>query len=107
MKEAYHRVELNKTVWIVPERYQNLTPIGTGAYGSVCAALDTQTGEKVAIKKLSRPFQSPVHAKRTYRELKLLRHMKHENVRTQWQSCPLALPFGKRKPKKHKTSLLI
>lgn len=83
MKEGYHKVELNKTVWTVPERYTSLTPIGTGAYGSVCAAVDTQAGgEKVAIKKLSRPFQSPVHAKRTYRELKLLRHMKHENVST-------------------------
>jgi len=36
--------------------------------------------EKVAIKKLSRPFQSAIHAKRTFRELKLLRHMNHENV---------------------------
>jgi p38 MAP kinase len=37
-------------------------------------------GEKVAIKKFSRPFQSLIHAKRTYREIKLLRHMDHENV---------------------------
>ncbi|KAK7877951.1 hypothetical protein WMY93_031379, partial [Mugilogobius chulae] len=35
---------------------------------------------KVAVKKLSRPFQSIIHAKRTYRELRLLKHMKHENV---------------------------
>jgi hypothetical protein len=34
----------------------------------------------VAIKKLARPFQSPVHAKRTFRELKLLKLMDHENV---------------------------
>lgn len=39
-----------------------------------------ETGLKVAVKKLSRPFQSIVHAKRTYRELQLLKHMKHENV---------------------------
>lgn len=32
---GFHKVELNKTVWVVPDRYQNLTPIGTGAYGSV------------------------------------------------------------------------
>lgn len=32
------------------------------------------------MKKLSRPFQSIIHAKRTYRELRLLKHMKHENV---------------------------
>jgi p38 MAP kinase len=34
----------------------------------------------VAIKKLSRPFQSAVHAKRTYREIRMLKHMNHENV---------------------------
>lgn len=35
---------------------------------------------KVAIKKLARPFQSAVHAKRTYRELRMLKHMNHENI---------------------------
>lgn len=44
------------------------------------SALDTVTNKKVAIKKLARPFQTAVHAKRTYRELKLLKHMRHENV---------------------------
>ncbi|VDP11437.1 unnamed protein product, partial [Soboliphyme baturini] len=76
----FEKYELNKTIWRVPKRYDSLSPVGTGAYGSVCAAIDTVTNEKIAIKKLSRPFQSPVHAKRTYRELKLLRHMTHENV---------------------------
>lgn len=41
-----------------------------------------KTKEKVAIKKLYRPFQSLIHAKRAYRELRLLRHIQHENVRT-------------------------
>ncbi|KAK0400105.1 hypothetical protein QR680_003360 [Steinernema hermaphroditum] len=80
VKPGYYAVELNKTVWVVPEHYQNLTPVGTGAYGTVCAAECTRTGEKVAIKKFSRPFQSCIHAKRTHRELKLLRSMDHENV---------------------------
>ena len=35
MKPGYYATELVKTVWVVPERYQNLTPIGTGAYGTV------------------------------------------------------------------------
>ena len=42
--------------------------------------MDTTTAQKVAIKKLARPFQSAVHAKRTYRELRMLKHMNHENV---------------------------
>lgn len=44
------------------------------------SAYDTRLRQKVAVKKLSRPFQSLVHARRTYRELRLLKHLKHENV---------------------------
>lgn len=44
------------------------------------SAIDKRSGEKVAIKKLSRPFQSEIFAKRAYRELLLLKHMQHENV---------------------------
>merc|ERR1711962_561059 len=86
MKSGFHSVELNKTVWEVPERYINLSAIGSGAYGQVCSAEDTslRTAEgkyvKVAIKKIARPFQSAVHAKRTYRELRMLKHMVHENI---------------------------
>uniref|UniRef100_A0A671WDW0 mitogen-activated protein kinase n=1 Tax=Sparus aurata TaxID=8175 RepID=A0A671WDW0_SPAAU len=79
-RPTFYRQELNKTVWEVPERYQHLSPVGSGAYGSVCSAYDVKLGLKVAVKKLSRPFQSIIHAKRTYRELRLLKHMKHENV---------------------------
>ncbi|KOB67508.1 p38 map kinase [Operophtera brumata] len=76
----FHKVEINKTEWIVPERYQALTPVGSGAYGQVCSSIDTLHNMKVAIKKLARPFQSAVHAKRTYRELRMLKHMNHENI---------------------------
>uniref|UniRef100_A0AAR2KL61 mitogen-activated protein kinase n=1 Tax=Pygocentrus nattereri TaxID=42514 RepID=A0AAR2KL61_PYGNA len=79
-RPTFYRQEVNKTIWEVPLRYQTLSPVGSGAYGSVCSALDEKTGLKVAVKKLSRPFQSIIHAKRTYRELRLLKHMKHENV---------------------------
>ncbi|TRZ02981.1 hypothetical protein DNTS_004985 [Danionella cerebrum] len=79
-RPTFYRQELNKTIWEVPERYQSLSPVGSGAYGSVCSSLDSKTGLRVAVKKLSRPFQSIIHAKRTYRELRLLKHMKHENV---------------------------
>ncbi|KAL2308975.1 hypothetical protein Nmel_005152, partial [Mimus melanotis] len=49
-------------------------------FPSSSSAYDTKTRQKVAVKKLSRPFQSLIHARRTYRELRLLKHMKHENV---------------------------
>uniref|UniRef100_A0A674BAY5 mitogen-activated protein kinase n=1 Tax=Salmo trutta TaxID=8032 RepID=A0A674BAY5_SALTR len=79
-RPTFYRQELNKTIWEVPERYQTLSPVGSGAYGSVCSSYDVKSGLKIAVKKLSRPFQSIIHAKRTYRELRLLKHMKHENV---------------------------
>ncbi|MEQ2265523.1 Mitogen-activated protein kinase 14A, partial [Xenotaenia resolanae] len=78
-RSGFYLQEVNKTIWEVPRRYQDLSPVGSGAYGSVCSAHDDKLGLKVAVKKLSRPFQSIIHAKRTYRELRLLKHMKHEN----------------------------
>ncbi|XP_037622078.1 mitogen-activated protein kinase 12 isoform X2 [Sebastes umbrosus] len=80
VRPGYYRQEVNKTSWEVPERYRELKQVGTGAYGTVCSAVDSRTGTKVAIKKLYRPFQSELFAKRAYRELRLLKHMKHENV---------------------------
>jgi len=78
--QTFYKIEINKTEWEVPERYQLLQPIGSGAYGLVCSAVDTVTNTKVAIKKLNRPFQTATHAKRTFRELRLLKHMNHENI---------------------------
>uniref|UniRef100_A0A0B7BX34 mitogen-activated protein kinase n=1 Tax=Arion vulgaris TaxID=1028688 RepID=A0A0B7BX34_9EUPU len=74
------KVELNKTIWEVPSRYTIQNPVGIGAYGQVVSAIDKLSSVKVAIKKLARPFQTAIHAKRTYRELRMLKHMNHENV---------------------------
>ncbi|KAK8377391.1 hypothetical protein O3P69_013787 [Scylla paramamosain] len=79
-KPDFHTIELNKTEWEVPKRYTMLSPVGSGAYGQVCSAMDKKTNTKVAIKKLARPFQTHIHAKRTYRELRMLKHMDHENI---------------------------
>uniref|UniRef100_A0A3B5L4W9 mitogen-activated protein kinase n=1 Tax=Xiphophorus couchianus TaxID=32473 RepID=A0A3B5L4W9_9TELE len=79
-RTGFYRQEVNRTVWEVPERYRDLKQVGTGAYGTVCSAWDRRSGTQVAIKKLHRPFQSQLFAKRAYRELRLLKHMKHENV---------------------------
>lgn len=37
----FYKTEVNKTVWEVPERYQLLQPVGSGAYGQVWYVLDT------------------------------------------------------------------
>ncbi|KAK2494413.1 hypothetical protein MC885_013983, partial [Smutsia gigantea] len=76
---GFYRQEVTKTAWEVRAVYQDLQPVGSGAYGAV-SAVDSRTGAKVAIKKLYRPFQSELFAKRAYRELRLLKHMRHENV---------------------------
>ncbi|KAL2642356.1 hypothetical protein R1flu_009943 [Riccia fluitans] len=57
-----------------------IRPIGRGAYGIVCSAVNSETGEEVAIKKIGNAFDNRIDAKRTLREIKLLRHMDHENV---------------------------
>ncbi|XP_061418981.1 mitogen-activated protein kinase 12-like [Lethenteron reissneri] len=79
-RRGFYRIEINKMVWEVPKRYSQLFTVGSGAYGTVCSSVDLVAGSKVAVKKLYRPFQSRVFAKRAYRELRLLKHMKHENV---------------------------
>ncbi|XP_013692875.3 mitogen-activated protein kinase homolog MMK1-like [Brassica napus] len=55
-------------------------PIGRGAYGFVCSATNWETNEKVAIKKIDQAFENKIKAKRTLREIKLLRHFEHENI---------------------------
>jgi mitogen-activated protein kinase 1/3 len=57
-----------------------IRPIGHGAYGVVIYALDKETGQKVAIKKISRAFEDPIDAKRILREIKLMKRFSHENV---------------------------
>jgi len=80
LPENYETFELNKSVWQVPNHFSELNSVGSGAYGQVCSAFDKRLGKQVAIKKLSRPFQSVMHAKRAHREIRLLKHMQHENV---------------------------
>ncbi|KAM4609547.1 mitogen-activated protein kinase 12-like [Discoglossus pictus] len=79
-RRGFYRQDINKTQWEAPACYRELSAVGSGAYGTVCSAKNRLTGECVAIKKLLRPFQSLVHAKRAYRELRLLKHMNHDNV---------------------------
>jgi len=79
---SYHRIEVSKksTFWI-KKKYNNLKQIGTGSYGIVCSADDSEKGIKVAIKKVKNVFEDLVDAKRILREIELLCHLgEHENV---------------------------
>uniref|UniRef100_A0A5S6QUL0 Stress-activated protein kinase JNK n=1 Tax=Trichuris muris TaxID=70415 RepID=A0A5S6QUL0_TRIMR len=71
---------VSDTRMLILKRYQNLKAIGSGAQGLVCAANDVVSGQSVAIKKLSRPFQNVTHAKRAYREFKLMKLVNHKNI---------------------------
>jgi serine/threonine protein kinase len=64
----------------VPSTLNIMNSVGSGAYGVVAAARDTTTGEVVAIKKIERAFEHQTFTKRTLRELKLLRALRHENI---------------------------
>jgi len=54
-----------------------ITIICTDAGSSV---MNFETREMVAIKKIANAFDNHMDAKRTLREIKLLRHLDHENV---------------------------
>lgn len=75
-----HTFTVSGTKFIVDRRYAPIKPIGTGAYGVVCSALDKDTNKKVAIKKITNAFDDLVDAKRILREIKLLHHFNHENI---------------------------
>lgn len=61
-------------------QYEILEVIGKGSYGVVASAVDTHTGEKVAIKKMTNVFEHTSDAIRMLREIKLLRLLRHPDI---------------------------
>ncbi|XP_056626626.1 mitogen-activated protein kinase 7 [Triplophysa dalaica] len=64
----------------VGDEYDIIETIGTGAYGVVSSARRRDNGQQVAIKKIPNAFEVVTNAKRTLRELKILKHFKHDNI---------------------------
>ncbi|KAF5943009.1 hypothetical protein HYC85_020651 [Camellia sinensis] len=75
-----HYFSMWQTLFEIDTKYVPIKPIGRGAYGIVCSSINRETNEKVAIKKIHNVFDNRIDALRTLRELKLLRHLRHENV---------------------------
>ena len=50
-------------------RYRPILELGKGAYGVVWKAVDKQTKQVVALKKVFDEFQNATDAQRTYREV--------------------------------------
>ncbi|KAK3084737.1 hypothetical protein FSP39_018160 [Pinctada imbricata] len=60
--------------------YLPIENIGIGAYGVVCSAVHNKSKDRVAIKKIPDIFDDRRVATRTYREIKILKHFKHDNI---------------------------
>ncbi|ODV62790.1 mitogen-activated protein kinase HOG1 [Ascoidea rubescens DSM 1968] len=78
--DNFNKDKIFGTLFETTKRYTDLNPVGMGAFGLVCSATDLKSNEKVAIKKISKPLSTEILAKRTYRELKLLKNLRHENL---------------------------
>lgn len=61
-------------------RYQVHEFLGAGAYGVVCAAQDVKKNESVAVKKCKNIFQCDILAKRTLREIRILRLLDNKHI---------------------------
>lgn len=75
-----HYYMLWRTIFEIDTKYAPIKPIGKGAYGIVCSARNSESGEKIAIKKIANAFENTTDARRTLREIRLLRHLNHENI---------------------------
>eukprot|EP00928_Gymnodinium_smaydae_P014032 TRINITY_DN1508_c0_g2_i1.p1 TRINITY_DN1508_c0_g2~~TRINITY_DN1508_c0_g2_i1.p1 ORF type:complete len:376 (+),score=100.38 TRINITY_DN1508_c0_g2_i1:64-1191(+) len=69
-----------KTKFRVPTHWEFVKKLGSGAYGSVAAFKDINTGAKVAVKKITSAFDDEIDGKRILREVKLLRQLDHPNI---------------------------
>ncbi|CAG8703083.1 8157_t:CDS:10, partial [Ambispora leptoticha] len=77
----YHAFPVLNQQFLVDSKYEFIRELGQGAYGVVCAAKNTETGEQVAIKKVTKVFDKNILSKRALREVKLLKHFNgHENI---------------------------
>eukprot|EP00042_Codosiga_hollandica_P045460 m.463114 g.463114 ORF g.463114 m.463114 type:complete len:219 (-) comp57030_c0_seq1:679-1335(-) len=77
---ATYVVEIHGVSYTLPVRYQEPVLIGGGTFGQVIGAVDTMTGESVAVKKLTRWNHSVDDCKRAFREIKLLRLLNIEGL---------------------------
>ncbi|VDO09407.1 unnamed protein product [Rodentolepis nana] len=63
----------------IGSRFSELSYIGEGAYGLVISAFDHRRNERVAIKRIT-PFEHQTYCQRTYREIRILSRLDHENI---------------------------
>mmetsp|Transcript_6995 Transcript_6995/g.10624 ORF Transcript_6995/g.10624 Transcript_6995/m.10624 type:complete len:473 (+) Transcript_6995:360-1778(+) len=76
----HHTFKAGSHSFTVDTKYSLVRTVGSGAYGVVISAKDSTTDSKVAIKMIPRAFNDEIDAKRILREIKLMKHLKHDNV---------------------------
>jgi len=82
MEAGWHKVIVKTMEFTVERAYQPLDLLGKGAFGEVCSA--RHGADLVAIKRIRGVLDAQsarlLEAKRTVREIQLLRHLNHDNV---------------------------
>ncbi|KAF0715437.1 Aste57867_3361 [Aphanomyces stellatus] len=66
--------------FVIPQHYHLIKVCGRGAYGIVIAATNQETGGSVAIKKVIDCIWHPHQLKQILREVRLMRHLCHQNI---------------------------
>ena len=62
------------------EKYKRLDKLGEGTYGVVYKAINQETGETVAIKKIRLEKEDDGVPSTAIREISLLKNLKHPNI---------------------------
>ncbi|CAB3400662.1 unnamed protein product [Caenorhabditis bovis] len=75
-RQLQHDFQLERAA----ETYEPVRNIGSGAFGIVCEAIETSSKDKVAIKKIGHASATPTLARRTLREIRVLRFIDHPNI---------------------------
>jgi tRNA A-37 threonylcarbamoyl transferase component Bud32 len=88
-----HSFLAGKHTFTVDRRYSMIRTIGSGAYGVVISALDAKANQNVAIKMVPKAFSDEIDAKRILREIKLLKHFRHDNIVSLIDMMPPNVPF--------------
>lgn len=66
--------------WKVGTRYRLEKVLGYGSFSCVVLAVDTETNEYVALKRIGNVLYSEEQAKRVLREISILRRVNHPNI---------------------------
>uniref|UniRef100_A0A7N8WQE8 Mitogen-activated protein kinase 15 n=1 Tax=Mastacembelus armatus TaxID=205130 RepID=A0A7N8WQE8_9TELE len=81
MSKTYQSANVSEVEEHISLKYEIKKRLGKGAYGIVWKAVDRQTGEIVAVKKIFDAFRNRTDAQRTFREIMFLQEFgDHPNI---------------------------